>query len=412
LERLARAVYKILLFLDNYLSCIKTAKMTFHRLKLASDMAEQLLQPTGLMKKVRSGLFLGGLRRIGKTTFLRRDLIPALEARGAIVVYVDLWSNTAAKPTDLLLGAVRRTLTDLERPDSRVLGSLKRLKGLDIGAAGFKFGFSLTELGKNEGSTLAGAFSELVRLAKTDVVVIVDEVQHAPGSEDGDSMLLALKAARDEINLTPDTPGFFLFVGTGSHRARVRELTIKGKQAFNGAMSEDFPVLEIDFVEWLLNEAALGDRAPTLNAAFECFVRLGRRPEELMKALFALQHLPNCSDADQNLRAITEGVRQSAASVDLARLDEMGPLATAVFGYVCKQGGRGVKKLFSAATLEEYSVEVGRPVGAEEIQKVANMLVDANILARDGHGVYGVSDPFVAEAYSSRIDILKTLDGP
>ena len=96
------------------------------------------------------------------------------------------------------------------------MGILKRLKGLDIGAAGFKFGFSLAEIGKNEGNTLAGAFAELVRLAKTDVVVIIDEVQHALGSEDGDNMLLALKAARDEINLTPDTPGYFLFVGTGS----------------------------------------------------------------------------------------------------------------------------------------------------------------------------------------------------
>ena len=249
-------------------------------------------------------------------------------------------------------------------------------------------------------------------LARTDVVVIVDEVQHALGSEDGHNMLLALKAARDEINLTPDTPGYFLFVGTGSHRARVRELTIKGKQAFNGAMSEDFPVLEIDFVSWLLEEADLGVRTPTLAVAFDCFVRLGRRPEELMKALFALQQLPNFVDADQDLRAITEGVRQSAVGIDLARLDELGPLALAVFGYVCKQGGQGVKKLFSAATLEEYSAELGRPVSAEEIQKVATMLVDSNILARDGHGIYGVSDPFVAEAYSGRMSVLKTLEGP
>jgi len=386
--------------------------MTFHRPTLALDLANQLLQPKGLMKKVRSGLFLGGLRRIGKTTFLRGDLIPALEAQGAIVVYVDLWSNTAAKPSDLLLGVVRKTLADLERADSKAVGVLKRLKGLDLGAAGFKFGFSLSELGKNEGWTLAGAFSELVHLAKTDVVVIIDEVQHAMGSEDGDNMLLALKAARDEINLTPDTPGYFLFVGTGSHRARVRELTIKGKQAFNGAMSEDFPVLEIDFVDWLLKEADLDGRSPTLEVAFECFVRLGRRPEELMKALFALQHLPNFVEADQDLRAITEGVRQSAAGVDLARLDDLGPLALAVFGYVCKQGGQGVKKLFSAATLDEYSVEMGRPVGAEEIQKVATMLVDSNILARDGHGIYGVSDPFVAEVYSGRANVLKTLKGP
>ncbi len=314
--------------------------MTFPRPKIASDMADQLLRPKGLMKKFRSGLFLGGLRRIGKTTFLRGDLIPALEAQGAIVVYVDLWSNTAVKPSDLLLGAVRKTLADLERADSKAVGILKRLKGLDLGAAGFKFGFNLAELGKNEANTLAGAFSELVHLAKTDVVVIVDEVQQALGSDDGDSMLLALKAARDEINLTPDTPGYFLFLGTGSHRARVRELTIKGKQAFNGAMSEDFPVLEIDFVDWLLKEADLGERRPTLKVAFDCFVRLGRRPEELMKALYALQQLPNFVDADQDLRAITEGVRQSAASVDLARLDELGPLVLSILAMCASKADR------------------------------------------------------------------------
>lgn len=386
--------------------------MTFHRPQLAADMADQLLHPKGLMRKVRSGLFLGGLRRIGKTTFLRGDLVPALEAMGAIVVYVDLWSNPAAKPSDLLLGAVRKTLADLERADSKAVGILKRLKGLDLGAAGFKFGFSLADLGKTDGHTLASAFSELVNLARTDVVVIIDEVQHALGSDDGDGMLLALKAARDEVNLAPDTPGYFLFVGTGSHRARVRELTIKGKHAFNGAMSEDFPVLEIDFVAWLLKEAGLGARAPGLEVAFECFARLGRRPEELMKALFALANAPNFVNADQDLRAITEGVRQSAAGVDLARLDELGPLALAVFGYVCRQGGHGVKKVFSSATLDEYGVELGRPVGAEEIQKVANMLVDSNILARDGHGIYGVSDPFLADAYVNRTNVLKTLDGP
>src|SRR5438067_58103 len=78
----------------------------------------------------------------------------------------------------------------------------------------------------------AGAFAELVSKARNDVVVIIDEVQHALSTEDGDNMLLALKAARDEINTRPDTPGHFLFIGTGSHRARVRELTIKGRQAF------------------------------------------------------------------------------------------------------------------------------------------------------------------------------------
>jgi hypothetical protein len=222
-------------------------------------------------------------------------------------------------------------------------------------------------------------------------------------------MLLALKAARDEINTKPDTPGYFLFLGTGSHRARVRELTIKGKQAFNGAMSEDFPVLEQDFVEWLLKEAELGKRSPSLDVAFECFTRLGQRPEELTKALIALQNMPLFSNADQDLRAITEGVRQSAAAVELARVEDLGPLAQAVFNYVCDEGGHGVKKLYAAPTLEAYGRVLGRPVAPEEVQKVAVLLLDENILARDGHGIYGVSDPFVIEAYCGRASIRERL---
>ena len=45
------------------------------------------------------------------------------------------------------------------------------------------------------------------------------------------------------------------------------------------------------------------------------------------------------------------------------------------------------------------------------LQKAAGMLLDENILARDGHGIYGVSDPFVMEAYRGRASIRATLDG-
>ncbi len=60
----------------------------FHRSSYAEQMAEQLLMPAPLHTNVRSGVFLSGIRRVGKTTFLRQNLIPALEARGAVVIYV------------------------------------------------------------------------------------------------------------------------------------------------------------------------------------------------------------------------------------------------------------------------------------------------------------------------------------
>lgn len=58
----------------------------FHRSHYANDLAEQLLHPTPLFQNVRSGVFLSGIRRVETTTVLRQYLIPALEARGAIVV--------------------------------------------------------------------------------------------------------------------------------------------------------------------------------------------------------------------------------------------------------------------------------------------------------------------------------------
>ena len=168
--------------------------MTFRRTALAKQMAAQLLRPSFLDTSLRSGLFLSGQRRVGKTTFLATDLIPALEALGAIVVYVDLWSQPQANPADLVHEAIRKTLQDLQMPGSGLLKRLKQVTSMDAGVAGFKFGFKLADLGQDDGATLARAFSELIDQARTDVVLIIDEVQHALGSADGAHLLHALQA--------------------------------------------------------------------------------------------------------------------------------------------------------------------------------------------------------------------------
>ena len=275
---------------------------------------------------------------------------------------------------------------------------------MELAGAGFKFGFKVENVGAADGVTLAQAFTELVDQAKTDIVLIVDEVQHALGSEEGHAMLLSLKAARDAINARPDTPGHFIFLGTGSHRARVRELTLKGNQAFNGALSQDFPLLDGDFVQWLLDEirAELGPKLPNPGATYKAFARLGYRPEELFKAMRALASLPSVQAPDEALAAVTEALRQSAADVDLARLELMGPLALAVFRKVAMGDAAGVKGLFAASTVKEYEAQIGRKVASEEIQPTVGALVDGNFLARDSHGVYVVSDPFLIEPFRER----------
>lgn len=381
----------------------------FHRPELAQKMATQLLNPGVLDEGLRSGLFLSGLRRTGKTTFLRNDLIPALEAQGSIVIYVDLWSDTQRSPAALILAAVKEAIAALESPASTVLQTFRRVTGADVGALGLKFGIKLDTLGTPGGATLAEALREIVDLAKTNVVLIVDEVQHAITSEDGNQMLLALKAARDAINPRPGTPGHFLFIGTGSHRALVSELTARRNQAFAGATSVAYPVLGEDYVEYLLQrlEAEGYATPPSLPVAVRAFQALGNRPEEMIKALRQLHFsAPAQGNPDDYLPVIATTLRAAAADVELAKLDQLGGLATAIFDRIAVAQG-DARGLFSAEAAEGYSRAIGREVKIEETQPVVNEMLATNLIMRKGHGVYCVTDPFVQEIWRER----KALDG-
>ena len=384
----------------------------YRRPDLARAMAKQLLEPGVLDEGLRSGLFISGLRRTGKTTFLRNDLIPALEQAGALVIYVDLWSDTLVSPSKLLHTAIRQTLQDLETPSSALLDRLKRIGGLDIEALVFKFGFMVNSVGKENGPTLAHVLTEVVDKAKTDIVLIIDEVQHAITSEEGQQLLLALKAARDAINPRPATPGHFIFIGTGSHRALVSELTARRNQAFAGATSIPFPLLENDYVEYLLERLAQQgtNRLPSLDVATQAFKTLGNRPEEMIKALRQLlTGSPMSVDPNTQLPVIAGTLRSMAADIELMKVDQLGSLAQAVFGRIAGSEG-DAKGLFSADAAADYSKSVGRDVRIDEIQPVVNQLVDDNIIMRRGHGLYCVTDPFVQEIWRERRDFLDRIE--
>ncbi|MFV7462325.1 ATP-binding protein [Pseudomonas shirazica] len=383
----------------------------FPRRELAADMARQLLKPSALDIGLRSGLFFSGLRRTGKTTFLKNDLIPALEEMGALVIYVDLWSDTQTSPVVLVLAAVCKALADLQKPTSAFLQKLKALRGAEVEVAGLKFGFNLETLGTEGGVTLAEALTEVVDQARTDVVLVVDEVQQAITTEDGQQMMLALKAARDAINPRPNTPGHFLFIGTGSHRAMVNELTARRNQAFAGATNVPYPVLDRDYVEFWLKRLAkdgLGN-LPSLDVAAQAFKTLGSRPEEFIRALRQLVHSPASGmGPDEVLPVIASTLRSAAADLELMKVEELGVLAEAIFARIASVEGdaRGV---FSNEAAAEYSKSVGREVRVEEIQPVANELLAANLIMRRGHGLYGVTDPFVQEIWRERQELLGRL---
>ena len=378
----------------------------FQRPQLAQTMASRLLRPGVLDEGLRSGLFISGLRRQGKTTFLLNDLIPELEEQGAIVIYVDLWSNTKASPESLVLDKIRAILGELQNPASRVIDRLKKVTGLDVGILAFKFGFKLDAVGKDGGPTLADVLQQVVDQGKRDVVLIVDEVQHAITTEDGRRLLEGLKAARDAINPRPHTPGHFIMIGTGSHRAMVAELTTRRSHAFEGATSMAYPVLGEDYVAHLLarihqeNDQA---RLPSQEVAAKAFETVGHRPEELRKALRAM--FLSIKDADQApdvvLPIVARTLRLDAAEVEFRKIEDMGVLATVLFDRIALGVDEG-KGLFSADTLKSYKQTLGREASTDEVQRVVNDLLAENLVMRSERGRYIVTDPFVRDAWAER----------
>lgn len=376
-----------------------TSADVFHRTAYANDMAQQLLKPNVLLSNVRSGVFLSGVRRIGKTTFLRQDLIPALEGMGALVIYVDLWADRSKNPASLIDEAVRNTLKQLGTPGSRLLD---RFKGLSIGAAGFSFGFQLDAIGKADGASLAHVFTELVDSVKTSVVVIVDEVQQAISTDEGNNTLYALKAARDAVNTRPETPGYLLFLGTGSHKSLVSDMATRRSQPFAGALSSAYEPLGRDFVGWKYNllQQVKGLKLPSEQLMWDGFVILGQRPEELQAALTQLQSRPE--DPDLAFPIICATLASAAAEVELAPLENLGGLAQAIFDRIARGNETGESGLFSADAIGSYTEQTGTLVDTPQVQNMVDRMIAANLIHRQSHGVYAISDPFVRDVWRRR----------
>lgn len=196
----------------------------FDRRSLARRIAAQFLHPSVLDEGLRSGLFLYGPPGIGKTAFLLNDLLPALKAGHALVIYVNLLNDGISSPMELVRAAIQKYWDGPDGGQHAALGEATRVD--------------------TTGPTLSQSLTEIVDTAKTSLVLIIDDVQYASTSEDGNSLLLALKAARDAINLRPNSEGDFLLIGSGSPSSELQKLAAHPTQAFFGSTLMAFPWID------------------------------------------------------------------------------------------------------------------------------------------------------------------------
>lgn len=367
----------------------------FHRVALADDLAARLLAAPSTSAS-GSGLFLAAPRRTGKSTFLREDLRPALERRGATVIYADLWADRTADPGTVIVAAIRAALAQR----AGVVARLARSSGLDrVTVGGLAFG--LDRVGLGQGVSLSTALAALSDEARAMTVLIVDEAQHAITSDAGADALFALKAARDELNSSAHHG--LRVVATGSNRDKLAMLRNSKDQAFFGAPLVNFPPLGPDYIAWFIGQLPFG---PELDAAqvHQWFTEAAHRPEILGGAVDALLYDLDARPGQfaQRLHQLVQAQVQASNAEALRVVHSLTPLQSAVLRVMAAAGADYAP--FEAQTMARYrqtlaTIAPGATVEPEtnNVQQALVALQDKALVWKAARGVYALEDSFLAD---------------
>lgn len=374
----------------------------FHRPQLANELADVILSE-GALAPARSGLFLAAPRRTGKSTFLREDLIPALENRGAAVLYVDLWADKALEPGQAIVSLVRAAIAS---EDGAVLRMFRKA-GLDkVNVGGL--GFDVTKVGLGTGITLAAALAMLSDRIKAPIVLMIDEAQHAATTEGGNNALFALKAARDELN---SSSHFGLrIVATGSSRPKLALLRASKDQAFFKAMMRNFPPLDIGYVRWFVANAGLPCALDVARTELS-FERAAWRPEVLVQALGELADdngvFPPPERLDDAFEAAVEAAIEESDEALLKVVRALTPLQGAVLRVMALQGESYAP--YTSATLAACTDQMVRldpqstvKVDTPNVQSALDALQAKSLVWRAAHGEYALEEQGLIELMRSK----------
>lgn len=357
----------------------------FSRPDLAAAIVRQLT-PDPIFGGL-SGLHLAAPRRTGKTTFLRRDLVPAILEVGKFPVIIDLWEDRGRDPSDIIRRRLGQALDDLKGVAGK---AVDRTRLRRVSALGFSVG--LADLKPFEG-TIAEGLERIAAGVQQDVVLIVDEAQQALVSETGMNAMFALKAARDAMNIPEDGARLYLVL-TGSHRGKLAELVVGAKSPFYGGSIQDFPVLGADFVKTLIEQVNATRKEEgrfSVDDGLVAFEILMHRPEAFMQALRDEAFATDLSGARGNLTERAEAIRDKLWASLEAEIDSLTGIQQALLETLMEADDG--HSPFGSKSLEDIAKRAGvKSVAKGTAQTAMKALIAKDLVWQPGAGRYAIDN--------------------
>ena len=365
----------------------------YRRPELAKTVANDLTGST-FLSDAQNGLFLAAPRRTGKTEFLKHDLKPELEKRGLLVMYVDLWSDKKRSPSDLIadelaeamdstLGVVAKTAKKTGLRAVKVLGTLE---------------IDLSKIGKIDGLTLPQALQILQKAVDKQIVLIVDEAQHALTTPEGENAMSALKSARDQLR--NENGAQLLLVMSGSHRDKLLRLVNTAAAAFWGSQVQPLPTLGEPFAHYIGDQLRqqLGFERLTDEALCRAFKDVGERPQFFIKEISAaLQHCKeqhSVNPADFNQALLTATTQTQARDREaLTEQFKLLPIEQRVILWRVLEHGTEYRA-FDSSSLNFYESQLGKRLSAVQVQRHLDKLRETAppVIWKSNRGDYSLYD--------------------
>lgn len=324
---------------------------------------------------------------MGKTEFLRHDLLPAALADGYLVAYTNLWDDRSAPDTALVAAladalepqGLKAVLAKVSKPIRKIKASAKIPGGAE--------GALEAELGSADVDNALVLREILKQLDKQrkPLLLVIDEAQVLARAEHSDfahALRAALDIRKDRIRV----------IFAGSSETTLREMFARASEPFyNWAALEPFPLLGDDFVTFTVKHMNSQVRHRlTLDEARLVFDELHRTPEffkRFIERYMLYQPL--------GAQAALEHTRLSVFSDEsfLKQWSELNPADRAVLALL----SQGEPTIHSATGLAKLSALLGKPATKNTAAHALRRLQGQNAIARLAFGDYRIEDEAFSE---------------
>lgn len=348
------------------------------------ELAQSYLQGFDLGLTSARGLF--ARRRMGKSEFLKHDLLPAALRTGYLAAYTNLWDDTD-HPGQALASAIALAIEPkgLGRFWQELNTPIRKLKGgarLPLGVEG-SLELDLAEKEKAAVPAIQAALQAADK-AKKRLLLVIDEAQVLAAPEHrgvAHSLRAGLDIRKPAIKV--------LFAG--SSEAALREMFSRAAAPFyNWAPLEPFPMLGREFVEAMVRQLASVARHPMpLADALNAFAQLKETPEFFRWYIerYLMYQQQGCEQALEYTQArVHDDNSYAKVWKELGRPDRAVLLLAA----------RGVQDLYSTQALtmlQELLIapDLTASTPRTSIRRLTGPKLQ--LMARVDHGAYRFEDP-------------------